>query len=92
MTAAIDRLEKRGLVVRTSTASDRRARVVELTEEGTRIATGYFSKHAKDLENLMAVLSAKEKRQLHASLKKLGLLAEKKLDGKRRTAHEEGHQ
>jgi len=92
MTAAIDRLEKRGLVVRKSTASDRRARVVELTEEGTRVATGYFEKHAKDLENLMAVLSAKEKRQLHASLKKLGLLAEQKLDGKRSAAHEEGHQ
>src|SRR5215472_14451209 len=34
MTAAIDRLQKRGLVVRKFTASDRRARVVELTKEG----------------------------------------------------------
>src|ERR1700751_697981 len=69
MTAAIDRLEKRGLVVRKSTASDRRARVVELTEEGSRVATGYFEKHAKDLEDLMSVLSVKEKREVHTSLK-----------------------
>src|SRR6266567_9091702 len=34
MTAAIDRLEKMGLVVRKSTAKDRRARVVQLTPEG----------------------------------------------------------
>src|SRR5215468_9112596 len=31
MTAAIDRLEKRGLTVRKSTSKDRRARIVQLT-------------------------------------------------------------
>ena len=36
MTAAIDRLETRGLVVGKSTATDRRARIVELTPEGKR--------------------------------------------------------
>src|SRR5207248_1272056 len=49
MTAAIDRLEKRGLVVRKSTSSDRRARIVQLTQEGERIAAEYFERHAKDL-------------------------------------------
>src|SRR6516165_9268858 len=48
MTAAIDRLEKRGLVVRKSTSKDRRARIVELTQEGTRLAAAYFDRHAKD--------------------------------------------
>jgi MarR family 2-MHQ and catechol resistance regulon transcriptional repressor len=79
MTAAIDRLEKRGLVVRKSTSSDRRARVVELTQEGKRVATEYFKKHARDLEALMSALSAEEKRQVYASLKKLGLLAAQEL-------------
>jgi hypothetical protein len=37
-------------------------------------------KHAKDLETLMAVLSAREMRELYRSLKKLGLLAAEKLD------------
>jgi MarR family transcriptional regulator, 2-MHQ and catechol-resistance regulon repressor len=81
MTAAIDRLEKRGLVVRKFTPSDRRARVVELTQEGKRVAAEYFEKHARDLEALMSALSAEEKRQVYASLKKLGLLAEQKLNG-----------
>ena len=79
MTAAIDRLEKRRLVVRKFTSSDRRARVVELTQEGKRVAAEYFEKHARDLEDLMAVLSAKEKREVYTSVKKLGLLAAQEL-------------
>jgi MarR family 2-MHQ and catechol resistance regulon transcriptional repressor len=37
MTAAVDRLEKLKLVVRKSSLSDRRARVVELTAQGERL-------------------------------------------------------
>lgn len=80
MTAAVDRLEKLGLVVRKSTPSDRRARVVELTVHGRRLATSCFERHAKDLEALMAVLSEREMEQLHGSLKRLGLLAAEKVD------------
>src|SRR5437016_13426552 len=80
MTAAVDRLEKRGLVVRKSSPRDRRERVVELTAEGKRLATSCFERHAKDLEALMSVLSEKEMEQLHGSLKKLGLLAAEKLE------------
>jgi MarR family transcriptional regulator, 2-MHQ and catechol-resistance regulon repressor len=79
MTAAIDRLEKRGLVVRKSTSSDRRARIVELTPEGKRVAAEYFERHARDLEGLMSVLSQSEKQYLYTSLKKVGLLAAQKL-------------
>ena len=75
MTAAIDRLEKRGLVVRKATQADRRARVVELTQEGRNVAEYYFTKHARDLEALMSVLSTKERKQVYASLKKVGLRA-----------------
>jgi MarR family 2-MHQ and catechol resistance regulon transcriptional repressor len=80
MTAAVDRLERLGLVVRTSSPSDRRARVVELTVQGKRLATSCFERHAKDLEALMSVLSEREMEQLYGSLKKLGLLAAEKLD------------
>ena len=80
MTAAIDRLEQRGLVVRKATSSDRRARIVELTPEGNRVAAAYFETHARDLEDLMSVLSAKEKQQIYASLKKLGLHAAQRLN------------
>src|ERR1700693_5932772 len=80
MTAAVDRLEKLGLVVRKSSPTDRRARVVELTPQGKRLAASCFEKHAKDLEALMSVLSEKEREQLYGSVKKLGLLAARKLD------------
>jgi MarR family 2-MHQ and catechol resistance regulon transcriptional repressor len=80
MTAAVDRLEKLGLVVRRSSPNDRRARVVELTVQGKRLAASCFARHAKDLEALMSVLSEREMEQLYGSLKKLGLLAADKLD------------
>jgi MarR family transcriptional regulator, 2-MHQ and catechol-resistance regulon repressor len=80
MTAAVDRLEKLGLILRKSSPSDRRARVVHLTAEGKRLAASCFERHAKDLETLMAVLCAKEMEELYRSLKKLGLLAAEKLN------------
>jgi MarR family transcriptional regulator, 2-MHQ and catechol-resistance regulon repressor len=80
MTAAVDRLEKLGLVVRKASPSDRRARVVQLTVEGKRLAASCFERHAQDLEAVMSALSQKEKEQLYASIKKLGLLAAEKLD------------
>ena len=80
MTAAVDRLEKLALVVRKASPSDRRARVVELTPEGKRLAASCFEQHAKDLEALTSALSEKEIEQLYGSLKKLGLLAAEKLD------------
>jgi MarR family 2-MHQ and catechol resistance regulon transcriptional repressor len=80
MTAAIDRLEQLGLVVRKSTSTDRRARIVELTPKGKRVAGQYYEKHARDLEELMSVLSERDKQQLHISLKKVGLLAAQRLD------------
>src|SRR5437660_10512293 len=55
MTAAIDRLEKMGLVVRKATAKDRRARVVQLTPEGKQVAASSFERHAKDLEQVASV-------------------------------------
>ena len=79
MTAAIDRLEKMRLVVRKSTAKDRRARVIQLTPEGKRVATASFEKHAKDLEQVASILTEKDKTQLYESLKKLGLFAAERL-------------
>jgi MarR family 2-MHQ and catechol resistance regulon transcriptional repressor len=75
MTAAVDRLEKRGLLVRKSSPSDRRARVLDLTREGRRLAQSCFERHASDLEALMSVLSPKENAALYSSLKKIGLRA-----------------
>src|ERR1700730_7393780 len=59
MTAAVDRLERLGLVVRKASLSDRRTRILELTAEGKQLAASCFEKHATDLEALMSALSPK---------------------------------
>jgi MarR family transcriptional regulator, 2-MHQ and catechol-resistance regulon repressor len=76
MTAAIDRLEKSGLVTRNFTSADRRARVIELTPEGKRLIQASFKQHLKDLESAASPLNAEERRQLYTLVKKLGLHAE----------------
>ena len=88
MTAAVDRLEKLGLVARKSTPRDRRARLIELTREGKRLAAECFERHEKDLDGLMSVLSDDEKRQVYTSLKKLGLLAAEKLEQQKAKIHQ----
>lgn len=72
MTAAVDRLESRGLLVRKSVAGDRRARRIELTADGRKIIEGAFAEHARHLEEAVSVLDEKEKQQVYAGLKKLG--------------------
>jgi MarR family 2-MHQ and catechol resistance regulon transcriptional repressor len=75
MTAAVDRLEEKGLIRRTSAPGDRRAKVLKLTPAGRRVVQTAYDRHAADLESAMTVLSPSEKQELHAVLKKLGLFA-----------------
>ncbi len=72
MTAAVDRVESMGLVVRKTTSKDRRARVLDLTPEGRRLIEGAFKRHSQHLEAMMAVLDSGEKKVLYEALKKLG--------------------
>lgn len=89
MTAAVDRLEKRGLVFRQNAANDRRSRIVELTPPGREFISELYARHARDIEAVMAVLSEKQKRELRAALKTLGLSAraakEQRTKNQRRT-------
>jgi MarR family transcriptional regulator, 2-MHQ and catechol-resistance regulon repressor len=75
MTSAIDRLEKRGFVLRRSCNSDRRIRVVELTAAGKSSIEEIYARHEKDLEFLMAGVSEDERRTMYEGLKKVGLAA-----------------
>jgi MarR family 2-MHQ and catechol resistance regulon transcriptional repressor len=75
MTAAVDRLERKGLVLRTPSTEDRRAKVLKLSPKGRSVVEAAFSRHAAELETVMAVLDRREKRQLHDLLKKVGLFA-----------------
>lgn len=73
MTAAVDRLEKKSLIIRTAARNDRRAKLLKLTPEGKRVVENAFSRHAAELESAMTVLNQSEKQELHGLLKKLGL-------------------
>jgi len=84
MTAAVDRVERKGLVVRTSTLKDRRAKVLELTEAGRYLIETAYAQHAADLAEVTSVLSLSEREQLYRLARKLGRAA-----GEKRTAREE---
>ncbi len=76
MTAAVDRLERSGLVERESDARDRRARIVHLTGKGRTLIRRTFGKHERDMERVVSHLDKKERSTLAALLRKLGREAE----------------
>ena len=76
MTSAIDRLEKRGLVLRRNCSADRRIRYVDLTPEGKSFIEEIYARHEKDLELITMSLSDEERRTLYEGLKKIGLAAQ----------------
>src|ERR1700688_3124671 len=49
MTAAVDRLEKKGLIMRTPASGDRRVKVLKLTQEGKGIGKKTSSGHARNV-------------------------------------------
>jgi MarR family transcriptional regulator, 2-MHQ and catechol-resistance regulon repressor len=79
ITTAIDRLEKRGFVARAAHASDRRARVVHLTPEGTARITQVFATHKQAMDHATRGLSKAERGTLVELLKRLGTAAERQL-------------
>jgi MarR family 2-MHQ and catechol resistance regulon transcriptional repressor len=84
ITAAVDRLEKKGLVARRNDPGDRRARVVHLTEAGTNLITCAFTEHEAAMERAVSGLSPEEREQAVELLKKLGLNAQAQLEVKNR--------
>jgi MarR family 2-MHQ and catechol resistance regulon transcriptional repressor len=71
MTAAVDRLESKGLIARTLSKSDRRARVLQLTGQGKAVITLAYQEHSGDLKRWMGVLSADERASTFTNLRKL---------------------
>ena len=76
MTAAINRIEKKGLVRRIQDPSDGRCFYVHLTKKGRHIIKKVYAKHGKNLEKIASVLSDSERKELVRLLKKIGLFAE----------------
>ena len=72
ITSAVDRLERRGLVARKDDPTDRRVRQVQLTAAGRKLIKPAFEQHARDLDELVSVLTRKERNTLVSLLRKLG--------------------
>jgi DNA-binding MarR family transcriptional regulator len=73
MVSVIDELEAQGLVERRPRPSDRRAREVHITEHGQAILAKGREQAKLAQEDLLAPLSAEERKQLHALLLRLAL-------------------
>lgn len=85
MTAAVDRLERRGWVERTFAATDRRARIVRLTVEGSKLIRKLFAEHTRDMEAAFSHLNALEREALANLLRKLGHAAKDRAGGEGET-------
>jgi MarR family 2-MHQ and catechol resistance regulon transcriptional repressor len=75
ITAAVDRLEKKGLVERRNDPGDRRARVVYLTASGQELISKAFADHEAAMEHATSGLSPGERTEAAELLKKLGIAA-----------------
>lgn len=80
MTAAVDRLERRGWVTRGDDPADRRSRIVQLTAAGRETIEALFANHERDLEQAVGGLNAAERTQLMDLLRRLGQSAAAGLD------------
>ncbi|WP_020577421.1 MarR family winged helix-turn-helix transcriptional regulator [Actinopolymorpha alba] len=67
----VDRLERRGLAVRTRDPDDRRATWVELTSEGTELAMRTHREVTARLDGLINRLPSKDQRRLSAVVRTL---------------------
>jgi MarR family 2-MHQ and catechol resistance regulon transcriptional repressor len=76
MTAAVDRLEEKGWVIRQSAENDRRSKIVALTRRGRAFISELYARHVRDIEVVTSVLTQREQDQLRSLLKKLGLSAQ----------------
>jgi MarR family 2-MHQ and catechol resistance regulon transcriptional repressor len=76
MTAAVNRLESKGLVTRIQDPSDGRCCYVHLTKKGRQMIQAAYAEHEKNLEKIASVLSDNERKELVRLLKKIGLFAE----------------
>ncbi|MGH9355822.1 MAG: MarR family winged helix-turn-helix transcriptional regulator [Terriglobia bacterium] len=91
MTAAVDRLEGRGWVERRLAVTDRRARIVRLTAEGSKLTRRIFDEHTRDMERAFSCLDKAERSALAGLLRELGHGAENLTPVKKKpTANKEG--
>jgi MarR family 2-MHQ and catechol resistance regulon transcriptional repressor len=77
MTAAANRLAKKGLVRRVQDPADGRSFHVHLTDQGLQVIKKAFAEHEQKLEEVVGALTTEEREELVRLLKKIGFRAEK---------------
>ena len=80
LTNRLDRLEKKGLLVRLSDPEDRRGTILKPTEEGISLTLKAHAAHVANEARVIACLTETEKTQLSRILKKL-ILSQRKASG-----------
>lgn len=75
ITYVVDKLEKKGYLVRKPCPKDRRVIYAVLTGEGRTVMEDIFPKHQKAIQEIMGGLNSEEKETTIEMLKKLGLYA-----------------
>jgi MarR family 2-MHQ and catechol resistance regulon transcriptional repressor len=78
ITYVVDKLEKKKLLVRKPCAEDRRVIYAELTDQGKQFLADIFPSHKEAIEKAVSGLTAEEKQQAIALLKKLGRAAQER--------------
>jgi MarR family transcriptional regulator, 2-MHQ and catechol-resistance regulon repressor len=79
ITAAVDRLERKGLVQRCNQPGARRTRLVHLTDAGRKLIECAFAGHEQAIERATSGLTTAERAQAAVLLKKLGKRAQELL-------------
>ena len=72
ITFIVDNLEKAGYVNRTVQESDRRWKLVSLTDKGRMLISNLFPQHVEFIEKLMGALTPDEQSEFTQICKKLG--------------------
>ena len=77
LNVALDRVSRRGMVRRQADRARLHAESFELSEDGRKTIAGIFARHAADIEAVMSVLLARERRPLWQALKRIGIQGER---------------
>ncbi|GGB58827.1 MarR family transcriptional regulator [Lentibacillus populi] len=77
ITYVIDKLQKKGLLKRSPSKSDRRVVHVQITDQGKQLMNRIFPKHQAVIEEVFKDVSPEEKQTVIDVLKKVGLKAER---------------
>jgi DNA-binding MarR family transcriptional regulator len=71
ITTLIDRMEKAGLVVRTSDSADRRTNIIKLTAKGKNLYTKAEPYYDQQIRKMMTGLNQSEQKKLISTLEKV---------------------